>query len=205
MTKALLALYFGLILLVREANAALLTLPPVPHYELPGIPLPQPTIPPRYTEHDSNRQDAASHEHDKDDQPKSFWELFIEDRVAFATLLLTGVTAILAGSTVGLWIVTGISGKRQSREIRASTKVAEDAVAANLEALVHARETVERDFRPWLTLNAKLISPVDVDPSPYIGNDENGFAFFVELKCRNVGKVAAANVIYYISGIDLAQ
>jgi hypothetical protein len=149
MARALLALYAGLILLVRETNAAQLTLPPVPHYELPGTPLSQPTAPPRDTEHDSSRQTATSHEHNKDDQPKSFWEPFIEDRVAFATLLLTGVTAILAGSTVALWIVTGIAGKRQSREIRASTKVAEDAVAANLEALAHAKETAAKERGQW--------------------------------------------------------
>jgi hypothetical protein len=112
---------------------------------------------------------------------------------------------VLSISTIGLWIVTWRSGIRQSREIRASTKAAEDAVAASLDALAHARQTADRDFRPWLTVNAKLISPVAVDQTWWSrsANEEKGVAFFIELQCRNVGKVAALNVIYRVSGIDI--
>jgi hypothetical protein len=69
--------------------------------------------------------------------------------------------------------------------------------------LARAREVADRDFRPWLTLNARLISPVVVDPIPRANEEEQGIAFFIELQCRNVGKEAAMNVIYSVSGIDM--
>jgi hypothetical protein len=74
--------------------------------------------------------------------------------------------------------------------------------------LAHAKEVADRDFRPWLTLNAKLISPVDIDPLSNLRDpedEEKGVAFFIEVQCRNVGKVAALNVIYSVSGIDLGH
>jgi hypothetical protein len=91
------------------------------------------------------------------------------------------------------------------RDSRRAIKAAEDAAEASVGALAHARETAERDFRPWLTLNARLISPVAADPlQPSEPNQEKGFAFFIELRCCNVGKVAALNVVYGVSGIDLS-
>jgi hypothetical protein len=201
-----LALCLGLIPFILPAHAAQLALPAVPHYELSPPALSQPASPPRYTEQYNKRDTPGNAEDDKGEDRKSLWERITGDAVAFVTLCLTGVTGVLALSTVGLWIVTGIAGKRQSRDMRDSIKVAEDAVAANLEALAHARETAERDFRPWLTLDARLISPVDVDPIRHnYEDDEEGVAFFIELRCRNVGKVAALNVIYSVSGIDIAH
>jgi hypothetical protein len=57
-----------------------------------------------------------------------------------------------------------------------------------------------------LTLNARLISPVDLDliRDDY-DDDEEGVAFFIELQSRNVSKVAALNVIYRVSGIDVGH
>lgn len=208
MTRALLALYFGLVLLVRETNGTQLTLPPVPHYEDP-FPLSSlpPIKPPLYTQQDNRHGSSADERNDEQNEGKTIWQWFIATYYHTIRDPVALFTFVLSVSTVGLWIVTGIAGKRQSREIRASTKVAEDAVAANLEALAHAKETAAKDFRPWLTLDASLISPVAVDPlSPsWRDGEEEGFAFFIELRCRNVGKIAAVNVVYGVSGIDIAH
>jgi hypothetical protein len=92
--------------LIIPAEATQLASPEVPRFELLEPPLPQPAATPRYTEHDDGGQTAADQEHNKSDQPKSFDEGFTGDCVALATLLLTGVLAILAVSTAGLWITT---------------------------------------------------------------------------------------------------
>lgn len=112
-------------MILIQPEAAQLALSPVPHYELPVPSLPQPAAPPRYTEHDADSQPNTTQKHNDNGPPKSLWEPFTEDPVAFATLLLTGVTAILATSTVGLWIVTNRAAKRQSDDMQASIKIAE--------------------------------------------------------------------------------
>jgi hypothetical protein len=128
------------VLIVLPAKAAQLALPAVPHYELlPPPTLSQPAAPPRYTEHNSGSQTAAGQEYNKGNQPKPFWEPFTGDPVAFATLLLTGVTAILAVSTVGLWIVTGIAGRRQSRDMQRSIRIAEQSLIAVERAFVFGK------------------------------------------------------------------
>lgn len=122
--------------------------------------------------------------------------------IALGTLGLMFFTGTLWWATKGLQRFAEI----QSRDMVRSIRAAEAAAAASVEALAHARETAERDFRPWLTLNARLISPVDKDPIRHnYEDDEEGVAFFIELRCRNVGKVAALNVIYSVSGIDIAH
>lgn len=114
------------------------------------------------------------------------------DLVSYTWLLFVATSA-LALSTGGLATVAFF----QMRDSRRAIKAAEDAAEASVGALAHARETAERDFRPWLTLNARLISPVAADPlQPSEPNQEKGFAFFIELRCCNVGKVAALNVVY---------
>jgi hypothetical protein len=205
--RVLLALWLGFIIFVNAAETAHPELPPVPHYKDP-FPLLSPSLidPPLYTRQYNSYQSAADNRDDKQDESETIWQWpittyyhTIRDPVAFFTF-------VLSVSTIGLWIVTWRSGIRQSRDIRASTKAAEDAVVASLTALSHARETADRDFRPWLTVDARLISPVEIDRLSYKwhNSDEKGVAFFIELRCRNVGKVAALNVIYSVSGIDMA-
>jgi len=117
--RALFALCLGLVLPVATPDAAHLALPPVPHYEFPGVPSPQPTTLPDQGSAPRNTED------NKSENRKSLWERVRDDAVAFATLCLVGVTGVLALSTIGLWIVTGSAGKRQSREMQKSIGVAE--------------------------------------------------------------------------------
>ena len=197
--KVWLALSVALILFISPAKAAQLSLPAVPHYELPSLALSQPAAPPRYTEHYNQGDAPRNAEDDKGEDRKSLWERITGDAVAFVTLCLTGVTGVLALSTVGLWIVTGVAGKRQARDMKQSLAIAKDAVNASIKALDHARETAHRDFRGWLTIQAALDSPVKADPS-----EEGCVSFFIKLSCTNVGREAAQNVVYIVRGIDLS-
>jgi hypothetical protein len=105
-----------------------LALPPIVHYAIEPLPLPKPPTPPRYTEHyeQSNTEHSSANSESKNS--KSLWERITDDAVAFTTLCLVGVTAILAASTIGLWIVTASAGKRQSRDMKRSIRVAERAL-----------------------------------------------------------------------------
>jgi hypothetical protein len=123
--RAVLALCLGLILVAPTTHAARLALPPVPHYEVPEPALPQPAAPPRYTEHYYQGDVPRNIGDNKSDNRKSLWERITDDAVAFTTLCLVGVTGVLALSTVGLWIVTGSTGRRQSRDMQKSISIAE--------------------------------------------------------------------------------
>jgi hypothetical protein len=87
-------------------HAATFNLPSIPHYEFEVPILPQPSAPPRYTEHYEQSEAARTDKDDSGDEPESRWKSITEDPVALATLLLAGVTGILAASTFGLWCVT---------------------------------------------------------------------------------------------------
>lgn len=177
-----LAAWLGFIIFVSTAQTARPELPPVPHYEDP-FPLSSPSLiePPLYNQQHNSQEYAARERDDKQDENETIWQWpittyyhTIRDPVALFTF-------VLSVSTIGLWIVTWRSGIRQSRDIQASTNAAEDAVEASLATLAHARETADRDFRPWLTVNAKLISPIAVDPLVYKGqSEEKGVAFFLK-------------------------
>jgi hypothetical protein len=109
----MLALCFGLTLLTKPTSAADLSLPPVPHYGEPfPLSAPQPIKPPRYTE----RQ--APDDHPKSQEGGS--ETFRQRLVAIVNRTLDDpialFTFVLAGSTIGLWIVTWRSEVRQSKD-----------------------------------------------------------------------------------------
>jgi hypothetical protein len=56
---------------------------------------------------------------------KSFWQALISpsDPLVFLNLCLVAVTGLLAASTVGLWVVTWQSGRRQSRDMQQAIRV----------------------------------------------------------------------------------
>ena len=140
--KALATLCVGLTLAIFPANAARLALPPVPHYGIEPLPLPQPAAPPRYTEHYDQSETARNTENNKSDNRKSLWERITDDAVAFVTLCLVAVTGVLAFSTVGLWIVTAHASKRQSKDMKASIdKLGEAAEISQKQFLISARQT----------------------------------------------------------------
>jgi hypothetical protein len=189
------------------AIPANLEMPAVPNYRDQFQLLTPPTITqPLYGQEYSRQGAPSNNRNHTQDENETIGQWFVATYYHTIRDPVALFTFVLSVSTIGLWIVTWRSGVRQSRETRAATKAAEDAVEASLAALAHSRETAERDFRPRLTLNASLISPVDIDliRDDY-DDDEEGVAFFIELKCRNVGKVAAGNVIYSVSGIDIAH
>jgi len=144
------------------ADAALLELPIVPHYDRDALPVPPPSTQPRYTQrtdeaqHKSNTNDPEGHRRNTLwDRLALIWEKTTNDPVAFFTFWL-------AISTVGLWIVTWRSGVRQSREMRAAIKAAENtAVAAqiNAEAARKSSEAVLRHGARMSFQAASALSP----------------------------------------------
>ena len=135
--KALATLCVGLTLAIFPANAARLALPPVPHYGIEPLPLPQPAAPPRYTEHYDQSETARNTENNKSDNRKSLWERITDDAVPFVTLCLVAVTGVLAFSTVGLWIVTAHASKRQSKDMKASIDKLGEAAEISQKQFLH--------------------------------------------------------------------
>jgi len=102
--------------------------------------LPQPSAPPT---HQIDNQSGGSGKNNKDNkgkEPETIWQKITRDPVAFTTLCLTAVTGILAASTMGLWIVTARSGKRQSQDMKASIRIAERALIEVERAFVAVRD-----------------------------------------------------------------
>jgi hypothetical protein len=70
-----------------------------------------------------------------------FWVRATNDPTAAFTGIVALFTLVLAGSTIGLWIVTWRSGVRQSREMQASLAIAQqsaDAAALQAKAIVQS-------------------------------------------------------------------
>lgn len=110
-------------------------------------------------------------------------------------------TVVLAISTILLWLETrriSKAGERQIAVAQAAANAAENAVTESSKMLAHARDVADRDFRPWLTIDAKLSSEVGTGYSL----EEGEITFFTEITCINVGKIAARSVVYLVRGID---
>ena len=75
----------------------------------------------------------------------------VEDRLAAYTLWLALFTAVLAGSTIGLWLVTWRSGIRQSRDMERATRVAADATNAAIASNQIAVTNSQQQLRAYVT------------------------------------------------------
>jgi hypothetical protein len=103
-----------------------------------------------------------------------------EERVADYTLALAWLTAVLAASTVGLWIVTWRSGVRQSKDMESAVAAAHDANEISHQAII-------ADQRAWV-----LVGDVRIENGLVFKNHIAGM--FVTVKVSNVGKTLALNV-----------
>ena len=104
----------------------------------------------------------------------------VEDRLATYTLWLVIFTAVLAVSTIGLWVVTWRSGVRQSRDM-------ENAIAAAQEANRISREGIIAEQRAWITAG-----DLNIESEPVYGKD--GITIQVSVQITNRGKTPALNV-----------
>ncbi len=102
--------------------------------------------------------------------------------------------------TVGvILIVSTLHYTRKAAEAaRMGAEAAERTVEEMSKTLMHAREVAERDFRPWLTVDAELVSEV----GPRYSIEKREITFFIKLTCVNVGRVAASHIQYRVRGID---
>jgi hypothetical protein len=94
--------------------------------------------------------------------------------------VIADFTAVLAFSTICLWLVTWRASVRQSRDMEASIGVGEAANRLNREIAIASR-------RAWVTIeDVKLIHPTKFA--------EDGILFRVQLTTRNLGQTPATNV-----------
>jgi hypothetical protein len=101
----------------------------------------------------------------------------VEDRLATYTLWLAIFTAVLAGSTIGLWIVTFLGSRKQSRDMEA-------VVAAALAANEISQQTLVSDRRAWVA-----VSDPKIHQDVFFGIF--GAMFDVSVKITNFGKTPA--------------
>src|SRR3954454_8479991 len=76
-----------------------------------GSGLSQPPTPPGYAVNQAQTNNKDSSEQVKGEDGKTFRQRTTEDPVAFFTLCLVVFTAVLAFSTIGLWLVTGTAAR----------------------------------------------------------------------------------------------
>jgi hypothetical protein len=100
------------------------------------------------------RDDSAAYKcSSKESENYTFWEKTRCDPAAYFTIWLVGFTGVLAASTIGLWIVTWLSGVRQSRDMKASVAVAEGQLAE-----------MQATRRPWLQVAVRINGPLTFGP-----------------------------------------
>jgi hypothetical protein len=206
--KGLLAVWLALALNTLSADAARLDLPPLPHYQNPLAPPPPvaPISPPHYTEPSDQRQAAGNTADNQSNDSKTLWQRLVaifdrslEDPIAFLTLCLVIANFALALSTFGLWIVTGISGKRQSRDMRSSIR--------QQRRTINAMESTERrQLRAYVGIEKLAIECPSANNTEYRGKRDAkiarttpGFIHkdFVVTTIRNFGQTPAHDVVVY--------
>ncbi len=90
-------------------------------------------VPPQeYAAQNRQHEIASDHTGHKD----GFWEKTTDDPVAYFTLCLVGFTAVLAVSTIGLWVVTWRASVAQARDMKASIAAAESSAEIARDAMV---------------------------------------------------------------------
>ncbi len=126
---------------------------------------------------------------------RSHWgaDLFAAVRSVIGTAKRRGIDAYQA-----IAYITRTGCARRAEAAQVSARAAEQAIQENSKTLFHAREVADRDFRPWLTVTAELVSEVGTRYSL----EEREITFFIKLTCVNVGRVAASHIIYRVRGID---
>ena len=116
--------------------------------------------------------------------PETFWRKTFDDPVATFTLWLTVMTAILAVSTIGLWIVTWLGARKQARDMGRSLHHSAAAARAASTSNRLTRELFSAEQRPWI-----YIDIVDQE-QPRFGEDGNLYAN-LKFVVKNNGKSSA--------------
>ncbi|HEY5278970.1 MAG TPA: hypothetical protein VIJ67_04375 [Pseudolabrys sp.] len=130
---------------------------------------------------------AAQHAGHKTEECKTLWQRTTSDPVALFTFGLFIFTAVLAASTIALWVETRSSGRRQSRETRATIKVSQAANVIN-------RNMLLTSHRPWLAV-------VDIAlTGPVIFAKDDGMRASVQVTLQNTGNIPALDVFPWIEG-----
>ncbi len=96
--------------------------------------LAQPPTPPGHNQETGQTEHKDNAGNPKGEGGKTFWERTTDDPVAFFTFWLAMFTAVLSVSTIGLWIVTWRAGRRQTDDMQASIRVAENSAQSQLRA-----------------------------------------------------------------------
>ncbi len=111
-------------------------------------------VPPE-PQHRAQHQAEESNKHNNPNVTETFWQKTTSDPVAFFTFCLMAFTAVLAASTIGLWLVTKAASVKQSSDMSASIAVARtsaDVAKQALEVVERAYLTVDpRGINPWRT------------------------------------------------------
>jgi hypothetical protein len=104
---------------------------------------------------------------DSTQKPKEpFWERATDDPVAVFTLALVVFTFVLAISTIGLWIVTWLAGRRQARDMQGAIREAARSAEAAQKAVELSDKTAERQLRAYLYVDAQEIRKFGFDEIP---------------------------------------
>jgi hypothetical protein len=117
---------------------------------------------PHYTENNDQGTKTTSKTHESSDVNESLWKRITSDAVAFVTLCLAFVTAILAVSTIGFCIVTWSGGIRQSRETQRTIDTMEQTERRQLRAYVGVN-TINIELPHINELNWKRLPPFRQD------------------------------------------
>ncbi len=105
----------------------------------------------------SNSKHKASNE---------WWLIFWTAVLACITLLLAGITGVLARYTYKLWFDTGETSKRQAHEVQSSLRLSEKAANAAKESADVFKANFVASNRPWLYIDAKIKGPIDFMREP---------------------------------------
>jgi hypothetical protein len=118
-----------------------------------------------------------------------FWHRFSEFNHAYKDELLSIATIVIAIFTSTLWFATTGLYKmalKQSKDMKASLNISQQAVAAAIQANKLNREIFIASERPWIPINVNIAGPLSYDT--------NGLTIHLRFHFKNIGKSPAKNV-----------
>jgi hypothetical protein len=149
---------------------------------------------------------AAQHEQQPAKEPPKSKKEESDEALAFYTLWLMGFTGVLAFATIGLGIATAFlyatgekqfrvairASVKQSRDMQASIKVAQDAAKAATRSAEIADRLLVISSRPWVDLRVEISGPLKFDPV-------DGCSIKIKVTLLNIGRSPAIGLGYFIA------
>jgi hypothetical protein len=148
-----------------------------------GRDLSQPPTPPGYTKNQTSADRTSEAKNPKSEGNESIWDVTRKDPITYFTFWLVVFAGISAISTIGVWVVTGMSAKAARDSANALPIMERAYVFVGVDFIPHKRGPDESLIPLFRILNGRQDAPIDLT--------QHIVGFRAKLRVINYGKTPA--------------